>query len=181
MAEPARKKMTLSEFLQWDDGTDSRYELIDGQAFAMAPPIRQHGGFTIKIGAALDKRVRPPCWVATQLGVLLPYRKDAFYEPDVVATCEPRNRERYIEAPRIVVEVLSPSTEDHDLLQKLPDYRRLPSVDDVLYISAEERLVRHWVRGQASQLPARVREGSVKLQAFDIELPLDEIYEGSGL
>jgi hypothetical protein len=51
----------------------------------------------------------------------------------------------------------------------------------MLYVSAEERLVRHWVRGQESRLPARVREGSVKLQAFGVELPLDEIYEGSSL
>jgi Uma2 family endonuclease len=181
MAEPALKKMTVAEFLNWDDRTDRRYELIDGQAVAMAPPIRQHGAFMLKIGISLDKRVRPPCWAATQLGILLPHRLDAFYEADVVVTCEPRNRERYIKEPRIVIEVLSPSTEDHDLLQKLPDYRQIPSLEDVLYVSAGERLVRHWVRGQESLLPARVREGSVKLQAFGIELPLDEIYDGAGL
>ena len=41
--------------------------------------------------------------------------------------------------------------------------------------------MRHWTRGQESRLPARLREGSAKLQAFNLELPLDEIYEGSGL
>ena len=38
MAEPAEKPTTVDEFLRWDDGTDTRYELIDGRIFAMAPP-----------------------------------------------------------------------------------------------------------------------------------------------
>jgi Uma2 family endonuclease len=38
MAEPAISRMTLEEFLRWDDGTDARYELIDGFPVAMAPP-----------------------------------------------------------------------------------------------------------------------------------------------
>ena len=32
MASPAPKRMTLAEFLEWDDGTDRRYELLDGIA-----------------------------------------------------------------------------------------------------------------------------------------------------
>lgn len=42
MAEPAIRRMTLEEFLSWDDGTDTRYELIDGFPVAMAPPAEAH-------------------------------------------------------------------------------------------------------------------------------------------
>jgi Uma2 family endonuclease len=38
MAEPAIGRMTLEEFLRWDDGTDTHYELVDGFPVAMAPP-----------------------------------------------------------------------------------------------------------------------------------------------
>jgi Uma2 family endonuclease len=38
MADPATKRMTLDEFFWWDDGTETRYELIDGFPAAMAPP-----------------------------------------------------------------------------------------------------------------------------------------------
>jgi hypothetical protein len=38
MAEPAGKRMSLAAFLEWDDGTDTRYELVDGRIVAMAPP-----------------------------------------------------------------------------------------------------------------------------------------------
>jgi hypothetical protein len=42
MAEPAISRMTLEEFLRWDDGTDTRYELIDGFPVATAPPAEAH-------------------------------------------------------------------------------------------------------------------------------------------
>ena len=42
MAEPTIKRMTLDEFLHWEDGTDTRYELIDGFSVAMAPPAEAH-------------------------------------------------------------------------------------------------------------------------------------------
>jgi Uma2 family endonuclease len=38
MAELAIKPMTLEEFLRWDDGTETRYELVGGIPVAMAPP-----------------------------------------------------------------------------------------------------------------------------------------------
>ena len=43
MASPAPERMTLAEFLQWDDGTDRRYELLDGLAMMMAPSLEAHG------------------------------------------------------------------------------------------------------------------------------------------
>ena len=34
MAEPAAQRMSLAVFLEWDDGTVTRYELIDGRPMA---------------------------------------------------------------------------------------------------------------------------------------------------
>ena len=58
MAEPAAKRMSLAEFLEWDDGTDTRYELIDGRPRAMAPPIEAHGTIVSgEIAAELDNGI----------------------------------------------------------------------------------------------------------------------------
>jgi Uma2 family endonuclease len=40
MSEPAFRRMTVSEFLRWEDGSDTRYELIGGAIVAMAPRRR---------------------------------------------------------------------------------------------------------------------------------------------
>ena len=58
MAEPAIRHMTLQEFLRWEDGTDTRYELLGGLPTAMAPPARVHGVLCVRLGAAIDARLR---------------------------------------------------------------------------------------------------------------------------
>ncbi len=43
MATAAPERMTLAEFLDWDDGTDTHYELVQGEVVAMAQPSPAHG------------------------------------------------------------------------------------------------------------------------------------------
>jgi hypothetical protein len=54
MSEAAVKRMTLAEFLHWEDGTDTRYELLAGRPAAMAPPAPPHGFLAARLrrGAA---------------------------------------------------------------------------------------------------------------------------------
>ncbi|MGH7062301.1 MAG: Uma2 family endonuclease, partial [Stellaceae bacterium] len=74
MAEPAIEPMTLDEFLDWDDGTDTRYELIAGFPVAMAPPARAHGILCARLAGAIDAglRQRRPCTAQTEAGILRP-------------------------------------------------------------------------------------------------------------
>ena len=44
--------MTLEEFLRWDDGTDTHYELIGGFPVAMAPPAEVHRALAVRLGLA---------------------------------------------------------------------------------------------------------------------------------
>ena len=65
MSELAVKRMTLAEFLRWEDGTDTRYELLEGFPVAMAPPAVAHGILALRLGARIDAalRSRPHVWV----------------------------------------------------------------------------------------------------------------------
>jgi Uma2 family endonuclease len=181
MAEPARRRMTVAEFLQWDDGTDRRYELADGEIVATAPPGARHSIVAGNLAVAIGRRLPPPCRVAVEAGIRLPHRDDAWYQADLAVTCETGRADPYIPDPQVVIEVISPSTQDHDYFRKLPDYQRVESIVDIVFVSAAERVVRYWARGGEQQMPTVLRDGSLRLQAFGIELPLDEIYEGGGL
>ena len=70
MAEPAVGHTTLAEFLRWEEGTDTRYELIDGFPMAMAPPARAHGMLCARLGGMIDAALRPrrPCSAQTEAG-----------------------------------------------------------------------------------------------------------------
>src|SRR5690348_9284930 len=130
MAEPAIRRMTLEEFLRWDDGTDTRYELIGGFPVAMAPPAPAHGMIAARIVARLEEalRTRRPCSAQIEAGILHPDRADTFFVADIAVTCEPyAPGSQSTGEPLLLIEVLSPSTERHDRRIKLPAYQRIGS------------------------------------------------------
>jgi Uma2 family endonuclease len=57
MAEVAEKRWTVAEFLDWDDGTDRRYELVEGRIVAMAPPSEAHATIVMNLGAAIRNQL----------------------------------------------------------------------------------------------------------------------------
>ncbi len=63
MSELAIRPMNLAEFLRWEDGSDTRYELVGGFPLAMAPPARAHGILCARLAGIIDAGLRPrrPC------------------------------------------------------------------------------------------------------------------------
>jgi Uma2 family endonuclease len=119
--------MTLAEFLRWDDGTDARYELVDGRIVGMAPPNDAHGTITANLIVALANALRPPRRVAAEAGILRPNRDDSYYVADLGVTAGPAaDTRQHLPEPVLIVEVLSPSTEDHDRGRKVPTTARSP-------------------------------------------------------
>jgi Uma2 family endonuclease len=183
MAEPATKRMTLNEFLSWDDGTDTRYELWGGTIVAMAPPMPRHGALAAmlirEIGTALLPRT--PCRVFTEAGIALPDRDDAFYVADFAVSCEPlRTDDPLIRQPFLIVEVLSPSTGTTDRQLKLADYRSIPSVEEILLIDSQSPFAEvhrresdHWITELVRGL-----DGTLDLKSVPVTISMARIYEG---
>jgi Uma2 family endonuclease len=182
MAEPALQRWTIADFLAWDDGTDRRYELIDGVPVAMAPPAEAHGAIVMNLGRALGSQLRPPCRVIGEAGILLPDRDDTWYQADLAITCTPPEPGRsHVADPLLIAEVLSPSTALHDRGRKLVDYCRLPSVREILLVSSTERAVQYWRRdGSRWLVEDLIGEASLALEAVPTALALAAVYEGSG-
>jgi Uma2 family endonuclease len=177
MAEPARKLWTLDEFLAFEDGTDTRYELVGGEIVAMAPPSGIHGALAARLGAAISGKLHRPCEVVMEAGILLPDRIDTYYQADLAVSCARLTRDPSVPEPKIIAEVLSPSTAATDYLRKLPDYRGIPSVEDILLVSSTEARIEHWRREADGWKVQDVRgEGSVHLQAFEVTIALADLY-----
>jgi Uma2 family endonuclease len=183
MAEPAEKRWTVEEFLVWNDGTDRRHELADGQLVAMAPPSEAHAAIVINLGAELRSRLRPLCRVLGEAGILIADRSDTYYQADLAITCAPPDRGRqHVLDPVLLVEVLSPTTAVHDRGRKVEDYSRLPSVREILLVSSEERRVRYWRREESRWIVEDlIGEAELRLETVPDPIPLAAIYEGSGV
>jgi len=183
MAEPAIRGMTVDEFLRWEDGTDTRYELIGGGVFAMAPPAPRHGQLAVALGGEIRSalRSRPPCGAYSEAGIPRPDRDDTCYVADLAVTCEPAQPDdRLIRKPILIVEILSPSTTAFDRQTKVPDYRRIASVEEILLIDSESvfaELLRregdHWIT-EIVQGPAAI----LSLNSIPLAIPMAELYEG---
>jgi Uma2 family endonuclease len=180
MATVARQiHMSRAEFLDWDDGTDTLYELVEGRIVAMAAPNDAHGTIVINLGAELKQILKRPCRVVGNAGIVLPERDDRYYVADLAVTCDqPASQRPYVPEPRLIVEVLSRSTAAHDQGLKGEDYRQLPSVQEILFVSSERRRVvrvrreaDHWV------IEDFIGDASIRLVSVDATVSLSAIYD----
>src|SRR4051794_14959686 len=127
----AERRMTVAEFLDFDDGTDTRYELVEGRPVAMSPPSGRHVFLTSNLFEAIASKLKRPCRPYFGGGVALSNESDEYRMPDVFVSCTPVP-DTYFAEPRLLVEVLSPSTAKEDRTAKLDFYRSFPSTEAVM-------------------------------------------------
>ncbi len=186
MAEVALKPMTLDQFLRWDDGTDTHYELIAGIPVAMAPPAAAHRILAMRLGSRIDAALaaRRPCNAQGDVGIARPDREDTYFEADIAATCSPHERhQQAMPDPFLIVEILSPSTERHDRRVKLPVYRQIPSVQEIVFLDSDGIYAELHRRSGAQWVIEILRggDGVLPLASVGIDIPLAELYEGIAL
>src|SRR5215831_13639022 len=186
MAEPAIKPMTLDEFLRWDDGTEMHYELIGGFPMAMAPPAEVHRALTVRLVTRIDAALsgRRPCNAQIEAGVTRPDRADTYFEADIAASCAPIEIGRQaIKDPFLIVEILSPSTERHDRRVKLPAYRQIETVDEVVLIAPDDLYAEVHRRTGAQWITEILRGADARLEltSVGLEIRFADVYEGIAL
>jgi Uma2 family endonuclease len=186
MAEPAIKPMTLDEFLRWDDGTDTHYELIDGFPVAMAPAAAAHRMLAtrliLRIDSALERR--RPCNAQTDAGVMRPDRRDTYFEADIAATCERHEfGQQALREPFLIIEILSSSTERHDRRVKLPAYRQIETVQEIALVASDEIYAEVHRRVGAQWVTEILRggEAAMTLDSVPVVIGLSGLYEGIAL
>src|SRR5215208_4672490 len=183
MAEPAFRAMTLEEFLRWDDGTDTHYELIGGFPVAMAPPAAAHRMVAMRLGSRVDAALagRRPCNAQGEAGIMHPNCADTYFEADIAATCERHEfGQQALKEPFLIVEILSPSTERHDRRIKLPVYRQIDTVQEVLLIDSDGIYAELHRRAGVQWITEILRgpDAVLSLTSAGIEVRLGELYEG---
>jgi Uma2 family endonuclease len=183
MAEPALRRMTLDDFLSWEDGTDTRYELVGGFVVAMAPPAPAHSALAVRLASRIDAALasRRPCMTYAEAGILRQDRADSFFVADIAVSCAPIDpRRQSVDDPILIVEVLSPSTAVHDRGFKLPVYREIETVQEVLLVGSNARYVELHRRSGEQWITEILRgeQHTIRLVSVGAEIPLAELYDG---
>jgi Uma2 family endonuclease len=162
-----------------------RYELIDGIVYDMTGSSPEHADIGHNIAALLKEQLGKsgPCRVYQEQYVAIPGYAPVV--PDGVVTCDIADRDKKkrlkpfkVRSPRIVCEVLSPSTENYDRTEKFARYRCCPMLEVYVLVSQDEPYVEVYRRAKNWRPEYFSADQIAKLDQLDLELPLTSIYEG---
>ncbi len=180
MALPESRWVSVEEYLAIDNASDVRFEYIQGQIRMLAGGSRNHALIAHNLHAILHEHLHgTPCAAYTS-DMRVQVAVDRYYYPDVTVSCDEEEAENALLSPRVIFEVLSPSTEAIDRTEKLEAYRELPSVEDYVLVGSERRAVEvhHRERRQNYWITRIYSSGdSVRIESLNAEFPMDEIYE----
>jgi Uma2 family endonuclease len=188
--EPAAQiPMTAEEYLEREERSLEKHELIHGEMVAMSGGSPKHNAISVNVSHALMNRLAARrCAVLSSDQRIHVEGTGLFTYADVPVTCDrprfhPKHRDNFIN-PRVIVEVLSPSTEGYDRGAKFAHYQRISSLAEYVLVSQDEPRVDHYRRLETGQWILTVSEGAsavVVLPALGCEVPLAEIYENLDL
>jgi Uma2 family endonuclease len=183
MSQPVRQAWTVQEFFAWQERQDERYELVGGfPVKLMAGASNAHDRIVVNLLAELRNQLRGrACRPFTGDGSVETY-PGQIRRPDVGVDCGRFDPAGYRAGePRVVVEVLSPSTRDFDAFAKLAEYQAVETMAHILLVEPNGAEVALWSRNEAGAwIASRVEglDGAVQLPAIGAVLAMSEIYDG---
>ncbi|MDP4024076.1 Uma2 family endonuclease [Methylobacterium sp. NEAU 140] len=186
MADPVQRSsaLTIAAFDSFVAGQrdDRDWELVDGELVMMTNPTENHEQIAGNVGAPLKLAMDAAGCRSYQGGMRVQRSDDGRgrdkTKPDIVVRCGPRQNQTYVTDPVVVVEVLSPSTMDHDRGGKLAFYKSLPTLRHIALIYQDQMRVEHYRRDEAGwTMEVLVAPGTLlRFEAVDFEIDLDRIY-----
>ncbi len=174
-------RMTVEEYLAFEEEQPERYEYFQGEVYAMTGATFRHALIVQNVSVRLAERARGgPCSVLTH-GLKVQIGNDRVYYPDVLAVCGHVPGDALVlRDPCLIVEVTSPSTRRIDRGEKLEGYLTLPALEAYVIVDHRRRRVdRHWRGGGGVWLHEEyLADGEVPVPRIGGALTLDQIYEG---
>lgn len=174
--------MTPDEFLAFERKAAVKHEYVGGIVTAMAGASRSHNVIVSNLIADINRHLRGgPCqaFVSDMKVRVETSEHTVFYYPDIVVTCDGRDRqadEHFISFPKLIIEVLSPSTERLDRLEKFDHYRRISTLEEYTLVAPNPPEAR--VHRAANGWQGVHQIGTLELQSIGLTLGFAEIFSG---
>lgn len=181
MAEMKIEPMDAAAFLEWCTHQEEAYELVDGVPRLMVGARSAHDNVVVNGLTTLRQKLKGgPCRPFTEaLAIKIP--NGNVRRPDITVDCGTNDPDRlHLDRPVLVIEVLSRSTRQIDLVRKLAEYQRVPTIEYILIIEPDEISgVLHTRQGADawSTLLLVGGETEIPLPVLGISLNLSDFYE----
>jgi Uma2 family endonuclease len=173
-------------YLEQEQLSDIRHEYASGKIYAMADSTAAHCHIVGNLGAALNfhlsgKTCEP---FLTDMKIRMEGGVDSFfYYPDLMVTCDPDDNDDYFRRfPKVIVEVLSPSTERIDKSEKLRAYQTIPTLE--VYILLSQTAVEATIYRRSAQWRREVvsaEAGWLAIPELEFRIEFSRLYQRTGL
>ncbi len=174
--------LTPQEYLLGEQTSEIRHEYIDGEVYAMAGGSDAHARISLNIAALLKNKLRGS-GCSIYLGEMKAQIDDSkYFYPDVMVTCHPDDlKSNYTKQhPKLIIEVLSASTEGYDRGKKFEYYRQLASLEEYVLIAQSEYHVdifRKNVQQRWELFSFSGQQAQVYFASLDYSIAMNELYE----
>jgi Uma2 family endonuclease len=176
-------KTTVDEYLDYDDAADCRTEFHGGEIFRMDDVSVRHGIIELALGTALNGRLKEsPC--KSMAGVRFRTAGDDYVRPDIAVICGPPQytpNGRAATNPKLIVEILSPSTADFDYGGKFELYREMESLQEYALVSQTRHRVEVFRKTAEKEWLLSTYKGldeTIPFHSVSVTVPMTEIYAG---
>lgn len=174
--------LTVDDYIERELHSEIKHEYLGGEVYAMAGASRAHSFITRNLGFALHAHLRGgPCQVFMS-DMKLHFKQaqdDYFYYPDVMVACRPEDNARYwCEQPKLIVEVLSESTERVDTREKYFAYQTIAALEEYVVLAQDRREATVYRRGEGWGSFKVGGEAVLELASVGLRVGLAEIYAG---
>jgi len=177
---------TVEQYLSLERYGKDKHEYHGGYVYAMAGCSQAHSQIAVNVVALLRTGVRGSRCRALNADIKVRQSPDDYVYTDAVVTCDPRDNaphRDWIDDPTLVVEVLSSSTERHNRGDKFEGYKAIPTFREYVLVEYRRREVEVWRRDDAGTWTPTTYgpDSDIALTSMTLTLPMDLIYEDSGL
>ncbi|MEJ7846768.1 MAG: Uma2 family endonuclease [Pyrinomonadaceae bacterium] len=176
-------KISVADYLEGEKVAEYKHEYVDGEIFAMVGTSKSHnrvvGNVLEKLRNHLTGSGCEPFFVDIKVRV---EKLNRFYYPDLVVVCDDDNEDEYYASkPKIVVEVLSPSTSLTDRREKMFAYKEIENLTEYVLIEQDRIYAKIYRRRENSDLWDWIEfdeSEEIEFQSIGFKMAMKDIYAG---
>jgi len=181
--------LSPTEYLEWEVTREGRYEYEYGEVIEVTGGKLENNEIALNLIVLIRSHLRGKgCRILGGDAKVMTIPSNVYYFPDVVVSCEPRDRyaKEFLQYPCLIAEVLSPATESRDRGIKLRNYLKIDSLKEYMLINSDSPSIEFYRRSDRTEvweyltinsLDLTVNDPDVQLTSIDLNLSLSLIYE----
>jgi Uma2 family endonuclease len=176
--------ISAEDYLEGERISPIKHEYIRGEIYAMAGASKAHGIVAGNLFSILKNHLRGSSCTTYMADIKVRIETaDVYYYPDITVTGDRQDsmslNEDFIRYPRLVIEVLSPTTAAFDRGDKFADYRTIESLEEYVLVNQEKMGVECFRRNSEGLwvlYPYKIGE-KIHLASIDLRFSIETIYE----